>query len=302
MSRVMLLGAAGQVGQTFRYVFDNMDTPPDWEIGYYARQEFDMTDAMSMRYEVQTFAPDLIINCAAMSSVDQAEQDEDAATAINFHAVATLAALASAEDAPIIHLSTDFVFDGMKNTPFTSTDQMNPLNIYGGTKMMGEEALRYSMPWHVILRVSAVFGPFSNNILPRTIEMLNEQDELRMLTDRISAPTPAIDLAKTLIEIGSQLLYGKADGYGTFHYCGDPSCSRYELTKEIMHAYAPFTDQRPTILEATIRDFPEHVLRPSYSVLDCAKIKRIYDIDQPIWHNGLQEAIKILNQRKMRTT
>ncbi|MGE0109364.1 MAG: dTDP-4-dehydrorhamnose reductase [Bdellovibrionales bacterium] len=292
--RIMLLGAGGQVGQTFRYVLERMNPQPSWHIGYYTRHDLDLTNVAALRHEVQTFAPDLIINCAAMSSPDKAEVNEPAATAINFHAVANLAALASAQDTPLIHLSTDFVFDGRQETPFTTEDQMNPLNVYGATKMLGEESLRHTMPWHVILRTSAVFGPFGNNMLPRTIKMLNEQKELHMVTDRVNGPTPALDLAQTLINIATQLLKGKADGYGTFHYCGTPSCSRYELTQSIMQAYAPFTDLRPPIHKTLSQDFPTHVVRPTYSVLDCSKIKRIYDIDQPSWQNGLQDAMHIL--------
>ncbi len=300
--RIMLLGAGGQVGQTFAHVFDHMNNKPNWEVGYFTRQDLDMTDTTALRFAIQKFEPSLIVNCAAMSHVEPAQQNEEAATAINFHAVAALAGLACAIDAPIIHLSTDFVFEGRKKTPFTTTDQMNPLNIYGGTKMMGEEALRYAMPWHVILRVSSIIGPFGDGILPRTIKMLSENDEIHMVTDRISCPTPALDLAKALISICTQLLHGKADGYGTFHFCGKSPCSRYELTKEIMRSYAPFTDHRTILKEAASNDFPEHVARPPYSVLDCAKIKRIYDIDQPIWQDTLHEAITLLQHKEEPTT
>ncbi|HBM91281.1 MAG TPA: dTDP-4-dehydrorhamnose reductase [Rhodospirillaceae bacterium] len=294
--RVMLLGAAGQIGQTFRYAFETLPSPATWEMGWFTRQEVDMTDPSALRDAVQTFQPELIINAAALSRVEEAEKNELAATRINFHAVANIAAQASAQDIPVIHLSTDFVFDGRQETPYKPEDLMNPINQYGASKMMGEEALRHGMPWHVILRVSAVFGAFSNNILTSTIKMIEEQDELRFVTDRISGPTPAIDLVHALMTIGEKILGGKVDGFGTFHYCGAPACSRHELTEAIMQAYAPFTTRRPSILPVLSTAFPDHAPRPAYSVLECNKIKAIYGIQQPSWKEGLKQAIQTINK------
>ncbi len=294
--RVMFLGAAGQVGQTFRHVFYNLPTPPAWEMGWFTHEKLEMTDISALRDAVQSFQPELIINAAALSHVEEAEKNELTATKINFHAVANLAGLASAQDIPIIHLSTDFVFDGRQETPYNPEDQMNPINQYGASKMMGEEALRYGMPWHVIVRVSAVFGAFSNNILTSTLKMIAAQDELRFVTDRISCPTPAVDLACALMTIGEKILGGKVDGFGTFHYCGTPACSRHELTEAIMQAYAPFTTRQIPILPALSTDFPDHVPRPSFSALECSKIKDVYGIEQPSWKEGLKQALLKINE------
>jgi dTDP-4-dehydrorhamnose reductase len=260
------------------------------------RKDADITNASALRTLFQSFRPDLVINAAALTHVDAAEKDETLAAKTNFHAAANIAALASAQDSPIIHLSTDFVFDGRKKEAYLTTDKMNPINHYGASKMMGEESLRHTMPWHVILRVSALLGPFGDNILTRTIKLIESQNELRIVNDRLSGPTPTLDLAFAIISIAQRLLEGKVDGFGTFHYCGAPACSRYELTQAIMEAYKPYTKARPAILPVTSSDLQETTKRPENTLLDCTKIKKVYGLEQPSWQEGLEKAVLILTK------
>lgn len=292
--RVMFFGAAGQVGQAFQHQFNHPGFPRNWEIGLFSRAECDITDPMALRAAIQSFKPDLLINAAGLTHVDQAEKDEILAAKVNFHATANMAAQCSAMDIPMIHLSTDYVFDGTENSPYQTDDAMNPINHYGASKMMGEEAVRHELAWHVVLRVSSVFSAFGRNILTNTIKMIEEHDELRMVTDMISCPTPATHIAQALIVIGAQLLDGKANGYGTFHLCGTPPCSRFAFTQAIMEAYAPHTARRPAISPVERSAFANLAPRPAYSVLDCSKIKDVYGIAQRPWQEGLDEAIALL--------
>lgn len=293
IKRIMLLGAGGQVGQALRAE----TLPADWELGAYTHAECDITNHRAVQETIQKFRPDLVINSAAMTAVDKCETEQEQATAANFRGPANLAAQCSAIDAPLIHLSTDYVFDGTDGgKPYRADDKMNPVNFYGHTKMMGEEAIRHEHGWHVILRVSSVFGAYGTNLLTKMLQTIDTRDEIKSVTDQISGPTPSQDVAKTLIAITNAIMGGKTNGFGTFHLCGEPPATRLEFAQEIMKAYAPYTTRRPSILPALTSDFPGFAPRPPYSVLECSKIREIYGIAQKPWRDGLAEAMQILMQ------
>jgi dTDP-4-dehydrorhamnose reductase len=291
MKRILLLGATGQVGQAIQR------EPHGWELAAYGSKDVDITDHGDTQKAIRAFKPDLIINAAAMTNVDQCEHEPERARAVNFDAVANLAAQCSVLDIPLIHLSTDYVFDGRETTPYTPDSQMSPLSIYADTKMMGEMALRHELAWHVILRISSIFSALGTNLLTRALANLFKNDEIKIVADQISCPTYAPDLAKALIKMTNDILHGMHNAYGTFHYCGSPAATRLEFVQAIMEAYTPFTEKRPHILAAKSSDFPGFAERPAYSVLDCEKIRAIYGIEQRLWHEGLTEAMAILNQQ-----
>ncbi len=291
--RIMLLGANGQVSQALRAE----PIPTDWQLGAYGHAECDITDHRMVQETIQNFKPDLIINTAAMTAVDKCETDHAQAIAANFNAPANLAAQCSTLDIPLIHLSTDYVFDGAdRNTPYATEDMMHPVNMYGDSKMMGEEAIRHTHPFHVILRISSVFSAYGTNLLTKMLQAIETKDELKIVTDQICAPTAAQDVARALIKITETLMHGKSGGYGTFHLCGTPAVNRLEFSQAMMDAYAPFTAKRPQILPALSSDFPGFAARPPYAVLECSKIRDVYGINQRPWREGLDEAMQILMQ------
>lgn len=293
--RIMLLGANGQVGQALRAEA----LPADWELGAFGHQECDITDHRAVQVAIDTFKPDLIINSAAMTAVDRCETEQQQAIAANFHGPANLAAQCSVRDIPLIHLSTDYVFDGQDGErPYRTDDMMHPINMYGDSKMMGEQAIQHTHAFHVILRISSVFSAYGTNLLTKMIQAIETKDELRIVTDQICAPTPAQDVAKALITITEGLMRGKVGGYGVFHLCGTPEVNRLEFSQAMMDAYAPYTIRRPALLPAKSTDFPGFAARPPYAVLDCSKIKEVYGIAQRPWQDGLDEAIKILMRGK----
>jgi dTDP-4-dehydrorhamnose reductase len=292
--RVMLLGASGQMGQALRAE----TLPSDWDLRGYSHAECDITDHRVVQKTVHDLRPDLIINAAAMTAVDACEKDIDGAAAANFEGPANLAAQCAALDVPLIHLSTDYVFDGRDGEkPYQPYDQMSPLSTYGATKMMGEEAIRHAHAFHVILRISSVFSAFGANILTKTLQWIDQRDELKLVTDQKSCPTYAPDAAKTILAIGTAILKGSATGFGTFHYCNTPPATRFEFAQAVMDAYAPFTARRPKILPAVSADFPGLAERPAWSVLDCEKTKALYGIPQKPWREGLNEAVQALIKR-----
>lgn len=294
--RIMLLGANGQVGQALRAE----KLPADWQLNAYGHTECDITNHRQVQETIQALKPDLIINSAAMTNVDKCETEQDQAIAANFHGPANLAAQCSALDIPLIHLSTDYVFDGKDgNRPYKTDDIMHPVNFYGDSKMMGEQAIQHEHAFHVILRIASVFSAYGTNLLTKMIQTINTRDEIKIVTDIICAPTPAQHVARALITITDSLLHGRVGGYGIFHLCGTPEVNRFEFSEAIIKAYEPFTTRRPKLLPALSSDFPGIAVRPPYSVLDCAKIEEVYGIKQRSWRDGLDEAMQTLMQGKL---
>ena len=291
----MLLGATGQVGQTIQHLAAINAMPSSWKLYPFSHEACNIINPSMLRDAIQTTKPDLLINAAGITNVDEAEENENLAMATNFHAVAQMAAQCSMLDIPLIHLSTDYVFDGRQQTPYKPDDQMNPLNTYGGSKMMGEEALRQEHPWHVILRVSSVFSSFRRNILTTALAMIEEKDELRIATDLVTTPTYGLDIARAIVTIGNELLLGKADGYGTFHLTGTPEASRYDFYEEVLKACEPYTARRPKLTATICAEFTNYVRRPPYSVLNCEKIKTVYGVEQKPWKPALHEALAMLH-------
>ncbi len=292
--RILFFGGAGQVGRTFQCVASSPFFPDEWNLVFSTRNECDITNPAALRNHIHDIHPRLIINAAGLTSVDEAERNPGVADAVNFHAVANMAAQCSSLDIPLIHLSTDYVFDGTQGRPYREDDLMNPVNKYGASKMMGEEAVRHELPWHVILRVSSVFGPYRANIFTKLIEMIDAGKPLRMVTDIMSAPTPAVHIVEAIIVMVQALLNGKADGYGTFHLCGAPACSRFDFARAVFDAYGSFGGALPSLSPALQADFPTAAERPAYTIMACDKLESVYGIKQRAWSHGLAHAIEVL--------
>jgi dTDP-4-dehydrorhamnose reductase len=294
-NRVMLLGANGQMGQAIRH----QPLPAGWELGAFGHAECDITDHRAVQATLRDFKPSLVINSAAMTAVDQCEKEPDKAVAVNFEGAANLAAQCSFIDIPLIHISTDYVFDGTDiERPRRPDDKMNPVNVYGNTKLMGEESVRHEHAWHIILRISSVFSQYGTNILTKALNSIDQQDTLKIVADQKSCPTCASDAAQAIITMADAVLQGKGNGFGTFHYCGEPEATRLEFVQEVMKHYAPFTVKRPTIVAAASSDFPGLAQRPAYSALDCGKIRDIYGITQQSWRTRLAEVIPAIVSNK----
>lgn len=291
MPIVMLIGAGGQVGQAIL----NRPLPDSWNVLGFAHGQLDVTNPAAVRDAFQEAEPDFVINAAAMTKVDEAEGQPDLARKINFEGPACLAAQCSTRDIPLLHLSSDYVFDGAKKAPYEPDDVMNPLNAYGESKMMGEEAIRHELPWHIILRVSWVFSQFGSNILTNTLGLIDGQDEIRMVNDQIGAPTPADSVAQAVITMADKVLGGKCDGFGTFHFCGAPPCSRYVFTEAVIEAYG---SKKPKLIPVESDSYASFARRPLYSVLECSKICNAYGLSQPDWREGIVQAIGQIKQTK----
>jgi len=287
-TRVLIFGGNGQIGQALQ----NHPLPPDWQVGIYTHEQCDFLQPGAIGNAMRAFGPDLVINAAALTDIDLCEQEPDKAREINFHAVANIAGQCATLDAPLIHLSTDYVFDGTEGRLYEPDDAMNPLNVYGQMKLLGEEAARHGTYWHVILRTSLVFSAFGNNVLTKTLHQLATQDEARAVADQFASPTSAMAVAEGIITIATAILNGKGNGFGTFHLCGEPAVTRFEFLQAIMEAYAPFTDRRPKLIPVLAADLKDRVPRPAYTPLNCDKTRDAYGILPRAWRDDLTIAVK----------
>jgi len=294
--RIILFGADGQIGQAIQAE----PLPAEYRLHAYSHADLDITQLHLVQSTIREVKPDLIINSAAITNVDAAEQNTAQALAVNFDAVANIAAQASAMDVSVIHLSTDYVFDGEDGeTPYAPDAPMNPVNVYGESKMMGEEALRHELAWHVILRVSSVFSAYGKNLLTAMLAAIDSNDEIKAFTDRTSGLTAAPEIAKAIMKMANDVMNRRHGIFGTYHLCGAPPATRYEFTSAVMEAYAPYTSRRPKIIPVSGEVFSAAAKRPHYSVLDCSRIREVFGIEQKPWRDGLAEAMsKLMGERK----
>jgi len=285
---ILLFGGNGQVGRALQ----RRQIPASWELFAPTRAECDLMEPGAIGRTIQKFAPDLVINSAAMTDIDACENDRARATEVNFHAVANMAGQCDTINAPLIQISTDYVFDGRDGgIPYLPDDAMNPLNVYGQTKMLGEEAVRHGLYWHVIMRTSLVFSSIGENVLVKTLRQIDTQDEIQAVIDQKANPTSADAVGDALIAMGDAILKGKGNGFGTFHVCGEPAVTRFEFLQAIMEAYAPFTERRPKLMPVSSAEISNRVPRPPCSMLNNDKARDVYGIKPSQWREDLARAV-----------
>ena len=282
MKNVLVTGGGGQLAFC---IMDAGRKHSDLNFIFADTDKLDITnqDEVSDFFRKHTF--DYCINCAAYTAVDKAESEPELAKQVNEVGVKNLVESCEKHNAVFIHVSTDFVFDGSKNKPYTELDVPNPLGVYGETKLKGEKVAR-SYRKHFIIRTSWLYSEYGNNFLKTMLRLGKERDELGVVYDQIGTPTYARDLAEVILKIISS----NSDKYGIYHYSNEGVASWYDFAKaifdeaEISISLNPIkTDQYPTPAE-----------RPSYSVMDKSKIKENIDIKIPYWRNSLRNVLTII--------
>ena len=273
---VLVTGANGQLGSEIQnnthrisnYYFSDADS-------------LDITDAQAIRAFVQQHAINLIVNCAAYTNVDKAEDDCATAEAINHTAVAHLASVCKEFQLPLIHISTDYVFGSTKNTPYSETDATQPLGVYGRTKLAGEQAIQNSGIEHLIIRTSWLYSlRFGNNFVKTIQRLSGERPQLKVVADQVGTPTNAADLADFIVQAIENAWYrGKREVY---HFSNEGVCSWYDFAVAIVAA----TGNTCEVLPCTSAEFPSKVTRPSYSVLDKTKLKTDFGYRIPYWRDS----------------
>lgn len=247
--------------------------------------ELDITNEQSIVHCLERFSPDCVINTAAYTAVDQAEDNPALAHAVNCLGARNLAAACAKHECFLIHLSTDYVFDGLQSRPYFETDSASPLNIYGQSKWQGEQMIQKHCEKYIILRTSAVFGRHGHNFVKTLIKLAQTKEELKVIYDQVTAPTAASDIARAVFNI-----IQKPHFYGIFNYCGDEAVSWYEFANRIITLIPEPKVKR--VLPVKAEDYAARAKRPAFSVLNCHKIKEKYGIIPSDWNNKLNEVVK----------
>lgn len=291
--KAALLGAGGQVGTA---ILRQAEQNSAVSICPLYRNICDISNAADVHKQLSRHKKEqgctLVINAAAWTAVDQAETQETQAMAINHQGSANVAAACAALDLPLIYFSTDYVFDGRKTIPYTETDTVNPLSVYGRSKAMGEQIVCKTVPRHIILRTSWVFSPYGQNFLKTMMRLAAERDSLKIVADQIGGPTPAADIAKAVSILGKSITEPNFKDWGIYHYSGSPSTSWHGFASCIMEALKQRNMKTPSRVEDITTDqYPLPAARPAFSVLSCSKIKDVFNISQPDWQTGIESAI-----------
>lgn len=284
---VLVTGANGQLGSEIQALAPGYN---DFRFTFCDRDTLDLsnTDAIEAYFQDKTF--DAIVNCAAYTAVDKAESDKALAFAINYKAVESLAHIAKAKNMALIHVSTDYVFDGSNYKPYSEEDPTNPQSVYGASKLEGEEALlSINPPNSVIIRTSWVYSTFGNNFVKTMLRLGQERDELGVIFDQIGTPTYARDLAKAVLTILPQLTNENVEIY---HYSNEGVCSWYDFAKAIFE----LSKVSCKVKAIETKEYPTPATRPHYSLLNKAKIKTTFSMTIPYWRDSLVEALHILEK------
>lgn len=283
--KILVTGADGQLGHEMRNVLES-EFPGNTL--YTDVDTLDLTDAKAVESFMLNNEVTHIVNCAAYTDVDRAEEDKLKCSAVNVNAVQNLANAADKTGAKIIHISTDYVFDGTACRPYRESDKVNPISQYGTTKRKGETALLALSPDSIIIRTAWLYSPYGKNFVKTMLRLGHENKSIRVVCDQIGTPTYALDLARAIYKI----LRAQQWVSGIYHFTDEGACSWYDFTKSI-HRMAGITDCHVTPILS--EDYPTVASRPFYSVLDRTRIKATYGVEIPHWEESLQDCIKRIN-------
>lgn len=287
--RILITGANGQLGSELKAL---QSAYTEYEMMCIDRAELDLSDgkAIETYFVDKTF--DIIINCAAYTAVDKAESEAELSDAINHKAIEVLASIAKAKNMALVHISTDYVFDGTNFKPYIETDAVNPQGVYGQTKLEGEKAMLAINPAHsVIIRTSWVYSSYGTNFVKTMLRLGKERDELGVIYDQVGTPTYARDLAETIMAMLPQL---NNENVELYHYSDEGVCSWYDFAQAIFELSGVQCDVKPI----ETKEYPTPATRPHYSLLNKAKIKKEFNLTIPYWKDSLNECLKTLGEQK----
>jgi len=281
--KILITGANGQLGTCLR----EHPAAADFQLAACTRSELDITDIASIERALATHKPDIVINTAAYTAVDKAEQEQAQCSRINHDGAKNIALACQQQHIPLIHLSTDYIFSGTQSSAYQENAGANPPNHYGMSKWLGEQAIQEACEQHLILRVSGVFSRHGHNFAKTIVRLAKERKQLRIVADQMTCPTYAADIAGALFRVAQHLSH-----WGTYHYCSSDPVSWHHFAEMIIHAARQ--KEKLAVEEITAistAEYPTPAKRPAYSVLDCGKIEKDYGIMQPSWRDALAAVV-----------
>lgn len=283
--KILVTGANGQLGNELRNL---LETEIPGCTLYTDRDELDLTDAKAVDAFMLDNEISHIVNCAAYTAVDRAEEEKLACSAVNCDAVKNLAMAADANGVKVIHISTDYVFDGTNHRPYRESDKVNPISQYGTTKRKGETALLALAPESIIIRTAWLYSSYGNNFVKTMLRLADSQGEVRVISDQIGTPTYARDLAVAIFKILTSHQWVS----GIYHFTNEGAASWYDFA----HAIFRIAGKKVKLIPIPTEDYPTLAIRPAYSILDRSRIKATYGVEIPHWEESLEDCMKLINR------
>jgi dTDP-4-dehydrorhamnose reductase len=292
--RIAIIGRSGQIAQSLR----GLGRARGLYVFCAGRPDVDLTSLETIERFLERVSPDLVVNAAAYTAVDKAESEPDAAFRVNGAGAAHVAAACASARVPLVHLSTDFVFDGNKRTPYVETDRVAPISVYGASKAAGEDAVRAACGRHVILRTSWVYAPFGTNFVRTMLRLGAERSELGVVADQRGTPTDARDIARAILDIAPRLKAATTDVWGTYHLTGSYETTWHKFAEEIFRQAALRGAMVPRLKAISTTDYPTAAKRPAYSVLDNGKFIATFGFALPDWRASLAGCLDELHPNR----
>jgi len=288
---ILVIGTNGQLGKSIKSLVKQQKTNHNYV--FVPRNQLDLSSISNIQNYFDTHKFDLIINCAAYTAVDKAENYQEEADMINHIAVKKIAEIAKSNNIKLIHISTDFVFDGLKHRPYSESDACSPLNIYGKTKLEGENAILSIMKFNaIIIRTSWLYSEYGNNFVATILKLAQNNNNLNIVSDQIGTPTYAGDLGQAILNIIKNDKFNELERVsGIYHYSNEGSCSWYDFAKEI----ANISGTKCTITPINTEDYPTAAKRPMQTIMSKEKISKEFDLKIIFWKDSLKYCMKNLS-------
>ena len=291
--KILVIGKSGQLGQSINKIVSN--TQSSNEFVFVGRNELDLSNENNVASYFENNDFDIIINCAAYTAVDKAESEVELANQVNHLGVKQLAQIANKQKAKLIHISTDYVFDGENDEPYLESNITNPINTYGKTKLAGEQAVLVAMQYGaIIIRASWVYSEYGHNFVDTMLILGKERDELNVVSDQIGSPTYAGDLARAILHIiQTEVFLNSSQETQIYHYSNEGICSWFDFAKEIF----AFANIQCTISPIITEQYPTPAQRPTNTLMDKDKISQTFGVNIPYWKESLKTCIEILKEK-----
>lgn len=292
--KILVTGSQGQVGSEIAQLSDG-----DFHATAFGRRALDITNADHIREHLDAVQPDFVVNCAAFTAVDRAEDEAELAHAVNATALHLLGRACAEREIGVIHLSTDYVFDGRKSEPYVEEDDPNPLGVYGASKLAGEELLRTANERHIILRVSWVFGRLGRSFVDTILKLARERDELTVVDDQVGAPSPATTVAQAVRRI-AEVASDRPHVWGTYHFSTTPALSWCSFARRIVAVAAEsgLLTRVPDVRPISTAEWPAKAARPLNSRLNPARASAVFGSPPQDWEPPLRDYVRLLKGRR----
>ena len=289
---VLVIGQRGQVASSLADLQRNRDI----RLIRMGRPGIDLLLPATVAGALDRLKPDIVVNAAAYTAVDKAESERELAFAVNADGPAHLGAACAARDIPIIHLSTDYVYDGKKASPYIETDAVRPLSVYGASKLAGEQRLALASPRHIILRTAWVHSPFGQNFVKTMLRLGATRSHINVVADQLGNPTYASHLAAVILAIASRIMKAPAGDirWGVYHVTNKGETTWFGLAEEVFRRSRAHGYPTPMLQPITTAQFPTQAQRPANSRLDTTKLQQTFGLDMRTWHEGVTDCLQLL--------